>query len=60
ARMVEMVQKGAIITASGKRIPTAIGSICVHGDSAHAVESARRVRAGLEAAGVSVRAFAAG
>ncbi|MCB1541652.1 MAG: LamB/YcsF family protein, partial [Rhodoblastus sp.] len=38
----------------------AIGSICVHGDSAHAVESARRVRAGLEAAGVSVRAFAAG
>ena len=59
ARMVQMVQEGAIITASGKRIPTAVGSICVHGDSAHAVESARRVRAGLEAAGVSVRAFAA-
>lgn len=58
ARMVEMVKAGAIITASGKRIQTPIGSICVHGDSAHAVESARRVRAGLEAAGVSVRAFA--
>lgn len=58
ARMVQMVKEGAIVTASGKRIPTPIGSICVHGDSAHAVESARRVRAGLEAAGVSVRAFA--
>lgn len=58
ARMVEMVKAGAIITASGKRIQTPIGSICVHGDSAHAVESARRVRAVLEAAGVSVRAFA--
>ena len=59
-RMVQMVQEGAIITASGKRIKTAIGSICVHGDSAHAVESARRVRAGLEAAGVKVSAFAPG
>ncbi|MFV0282014.1 MAG: LamB/YcsF family protein [Rhodoblastus sp.] len=59
ARMVEMVKEGAIITAGGKRIATRIGSICVHGDSAHAVESARRVRAGLEAAGVAVRAFVA-
>ncbi len=60
ARMVAMVEAGAIITASGKHIPTAIGSICVHGDSAHAVESARRVRAALGTAGVTVRAFAPG
>ena len=58
ARVVAMVKAGAIITASGKHVPTEIGSICVHGDSAHAVESARRVRAGLESAGVDVRAFA--
>ena len=58
ARVVAMVEAGAIITAAGKRVPTAIGSVCVHGDSAHAVESARRVRAGLEAAGIEVRAFA--
>ncbi|MCB9998912.1 MAG: LamB/YcsF family protein [Methylobacteriaceae bacterium] len=56
ARMVEMVQEGAIITASGKRIPlTAIGSICVHGDSAHAVESARRFGRGWRR-GVRVQA----
>jgi UPF0271 protein len=58
ARMVAMVKASAIITATGKHIATPIGSICVHGDSAHAVESARRVRAGLEAVGVNVRAFA--
>ncbi|MDE2361593.1 MAG: LamB/YcsF family protein [Hyphomicrobiales bacterium] len=57
-RVVAMVKAGAIITASGKQVPTAIGSVCVHGDSAHAVESARRVRARLEKAGVDVRAFA--
>jgi 5-oxoprolinase (ATP-hydrolysing) subunit A len=58
ARVVAMVKAGAIITAKGTHVPTAIGSICVHGDSSHAVESARRVRAGLEAAGVVLRAFA--
>jgi len=57
ARVVAMVKAGAIITATGKHIPTAIGSICVHGDSVHAVESARRVRAELEGADISVRAF---
>ena len=58
ARVVAMVEAGAIITASGRHVPTAIGSVCVHGDSPHAVESARRVRGALEGAGIAVRAFA--
>jgi UPF0271 protein len=33
-------------------------SICVHGDTPGAVAMAAAVRAGLEAAGVSVRSFA--
>ncbi|WP_413875846.1 LamB/YcsF family protein [Albidovulum sp.] len=53
-RMVEMVQAGAIIAESGKRIPTRIDTICLHGDTAEAVEIARAVRAALEAAGVEV------
>ena len=57
-RVLAMVEAGAIVTASGARLPTAIGSVCVHGDSPHAVETARRVRARLEAAGVSVAPFA--
>ncbi len=58
ARVVEMVQAGAIIAASGKRIDAKIDTICLHGDTAEAVEIARAVRAGLEAAGVVVERFA--
>ena len=32
-------------------------SICLHGDGAHALEFARRIRAALASAGVEVRAF---
>ena len=56
-RTLAMVEAGAIITVSGKKIETPIDSICVHGDSPHAVEVARRVRARLEAAGVAIRTF---
>ena len=54
-----MVQDRAIITAAGNRLATAIDSICVHGDSPHAVATAGRVRATLEAAGVTLAPFAA-
>ncbi|WNJ92309.1 5-oxoprolinase subunit PxpA [Bosea sp. 685] len=57
SRMVEMVTEGVIITASGKRLPTQIHSICVHGDSDHAVATARRVRQALEQAGLRLAAF---
>jgi UPF0271 protein len=57
ARVLEMVQTGAIITASGQPLPTAIGSICVHGDSPNAVQTAKCVRAALENAGIDVAAF---
>jgi UPF0271 protein len=56
-RIVEMVRAGAIITASGKHIPTSIETICLHGDTASAVELARATRAGLIAAGITVAAF---
>jgi 5-oxoprolinase (ATP-hydrolysing) subunit A len=57
-RVLAMVEAGAIITAAGKRLPTAISSVCVHGDSSHAVETAQRVRARLASAGVTIAAFA--
>ncbi len=56
-RMVEMVQARAIITESGKRIPTRIDTICLHGDTPEAVEIARATRGALEAAGISVATF---
>jgi UPF0271 protein len=56
-RMVTMVQAGAIITESGKHIPTRIDTICMHGDTPEAVEIAGATRAALEAAGISVARF---
>jgi UPF0271 protein len=59
SRAKTMIAEGALGTISGKRLQTPIDSICVHGDNPHAVETARRLRAALEAEGVAIRAFAA-
>ncbi|WP_282052513.1 LamB/YcsF family protein [Phaeobacter inhibens] len=56
-RILQMVQEGAIITESGARIPTAIDTICLHGDTPTAVELARAVRRALSEGGIEVRAF---
>lgn len=52
-----MIREGAIITATGKRIPCAIDTICVHGDTAAAVAMAAGVRAALDDAGIALRQF---
>lgn len=56
-RMVEMVKAGAIITESGKHIPTQIDTICLHGDTAEAVQIAGSVRDTLKGAGIGLRCF---
>lgn len=56
-RIVEMVREGAIIAASGKRIPTRIDTICLHGDNPDAVNLARAVRAELDKADIAVKQF---
>ena len=50
-RVARMVEEGAVVTASGKRIPGRIDTVCVHGDTPGAVEMARRVRDRLREAG---------
>ena len=57
-RVLRMVEDGAITTVSGKRIPVAIDTICVHGDTPAAVDMARKVRARLERAGATLAPFA--
>jgi UPF0271 protein len=56
-RMARMVDAGAIITESGKHIPTRIDTICLHGDTPEAVQIATEVRAALEENGVALKAF---
>ena len=58
ARVSAMIDAGAIITEAGTHLPTPIGSVCVHGDSPHAVDTAQQVRARLRAAGITVAPFA--
>ena len=56
-RMVNMIKAGAIVTDSGKHIPTPIDTICLHGDTPTAVQIAGSVREALQAAGVSIKRF---
>lgn len=49
---------GEVITASGQTLDIKARSLCVHGDSAGAVDTARQARAAIEAEGVAIRAFA--
>lgn len=54
-RMVRMVKEGAIIAESGKKIPTRIDTICLHGDTPEAVGIGQAVRKALADAGVTVQ-----
>ena len=54
ARILKMLEAGAIIAESGKHIPTRIDTICLHGDTPEAVGMARHLRRALEEAGVRV------
>lgn len=56
-RMLQLVETGEMETITGKRIRLQADSICVHGDSPGAVEMARRIRARLQQAGVSLQPF---
>lgn len=54
-----LATSGEVQTASGGRLDIQARSLCVHGDSAGAVETARQARAAIEATGVVIKAFAA-
>ncbi len=53
--MAAMVREQAIICASGKRLPSRVDTICVHGDTPESLQIARAVRARLTADGHYVR-----
>jgi UPF0271 protein len=56
-RILAMLRAGAIITESGKHIPTRIDTICVHGDTPAAVSMTQLLRQRLETEGVSLARF---
>jgi UPF0271 protein len=58
-RLLRFLETGRMPTVGGGEVALAARSVCIHGDSDHAVAMARRVRQALEVAGVAVRPFLA-
>lgn len=57
-RAVLMAREHTIVALDGSKIEVAADSLCVHGDSPTAVETAKAVRRALREAGIEVKAFA--
>ncbi|MBK0420920.1 LamB/YcsF family protein [Leucobacter sp. CSA2] len=58
AQAVRFATEGRVRAIDGTELEIAPDSICLHGDNPAAIELARRIRAGLEAAGVRIESFA--
>ena len=57
ARLLHFLDTGRMKTVDGGEVPLDAVSICIHGDSDHAVAMARGVRRALEQAGVTLKSF---
>jgi UPF0271 protein len=60
SRAIRMAKEKVVTAVDGTTIRLEIDTICVHGDTRGASDLAARLRAGLEAAGVTVKAVGAG
>jgi 5-oxoprolinase (ATP-hydrolysing) subunit A len=60
ARAVRMANDGTVLALDGSVLRLVIDTICVHGDTPGSDQLAATLRAGLEAAGVAVRAIGQG
>ena len=59
ARAVRMVNEKTVVAIDGSIVALEAETICVHGDTPGSDDLAAKIRAGLEAAGITVKAIAA-
>jgi 5-oxoprolinase (ATP-hydrolysing) subunit A len=59
ARAINLIADRTIVTQDGSRLPVEADTICIHGDTPGSDRLAVAVRAGLEAAGITVKAVGA-
>ena len=59
-RTLGMAKEQRVRAVSGEWVPINAQTVCLHGDGAHALAFARRIRGALEGAGIEVRAARAG
>ena len=57
AQVWRMVREGKVRATDGTDIAIQADTVCLHGDGAHPVEFARRLRQELAAAGIEIKAF---
>ena len=60
ARAIHMIEERTVVAIDGSVVALDMDTICVHGDTPGSAVLARRLRAGLEAAGITVRAVGYG
>jgi len=53
---LRMVEEGVVVSLSGKRIPVAADTLCLHGDQPGAVEFASHIRKAFTARGINIAA----
>jgi UPF0271 protein len=59
ARAVRMVKERTVVAIDGSVVALEADTICVHGDTPSSDQLAAKIRAGLEAAGITVKAIGA-
>ena len=59
ARAVRMAKEHIVVAVDGSVVPLEADTICVHGDTPGSDALAAKIRAGLEAAGITVKAIGA-
>ena len=57
AQVEQIVTQGSVTTIEGETLALDADSLCLHGDGAHALETAQRVRSHIESLGLSVAPF---
>jgi UPF0271 protein len=60
AQAVGLAEAGTVVAGDGTTLTLAVDTVCLHGDSPHALAMARAVRDALAAAGIAVAAPPAG
>lgn len=58
SQTLSLANTGSVISDTGAKISVPAKTLCLHGDSAGAVETARQARTALEAAGFTIQSFA--
>ena len=57
AQVLQMINEGTVTTLSGKKIPIVAETVCIHGDSTHAVEFAKAIHQALKENYIAIKSI---